>query len=400
MSNQKKVGITGAIALVVASMVGTGVFTSLGFQTGPLPSVPVILFLWLCGGIIALCGGLSYVELARIYPGHGGEYHYIARTYHHHVAASSGVVSILAGFAAPVALAAIGFSAYLRQLLPALSPLPTALLGLTVITAFHLRSLRAGTRFQLVSTSLKVLLILVFITTGLAFHNGEALNSGHDRWIPHLIFSKGFAVCLVYVSFAYSGWNACVYIFHEIENPGKNIYRSVVIGTTLVIMLYLFLNYVFLKTVPLHRLTGVIEVGALSAGAIFGTAGARIIPGVIALLLISSISAMVWIGPRVITRISTDYGLNRIGRSNSRGVPVTAIILQYLITVILILSGTFEQILAFAGILLNLCSCLAVSVLFLHYKSIGFKRLLAPLLYLTATLYTSVYLIVDLFSRS
>lgn len=394
MIKQKKIGIAGAIALVVASMVGTGVFTSLGFQTGPLPSVPVILFLWLCGGLVALCGGLSYVELVRLYPGHGGEYHYIAQVYHKYAAAFSGIISVLAGFAGPVALAAMGFSAYLGQLLPGLPPLPAAIAGLTVITLFHLFSLRTGSRFQLISTAVKLLLILVFIIAGLLFSKGGSVNSGYNTWAPHLIFSKGFAVCLVYVSFAYSGWNACVYIYHEIDNPGKNIYRSVITGTILVMVLYFLLNYVFLKTVPLQRLTGVIEVGALSAEAIFGTAGAKIIPGIIALLLVSSISAMVWIGPRVITRISADYGFLRLSRSNSRGAPATAIILQYIITVVLLLSGTFEQVLAFAGVLLNLCSCLAVSVLFLHLKKLGFAKLAAPLLYLAATLYSSGYLIV------
>lgn len=394
MIKQKKIGIAGAIALVVASMVGTGVFTSLGFQTGPLPSVPVILFLWLCGGLVALCGGLSYVELVRLYPGHGGEYHYIAQVYHKYAAAFSGIISVLAGFAGPVALAAMGFSAYLGQLLPGLPPLPAAIAGLTVITLFHLFSLRTGSRFQLISTAVKLLLILVFIIAGLLVSKGGPVNSGYNTWAPHLIFSKGFAVCLVYVSFAYSGWNACVYIYHEIDNPGKNIYRSVITGTILVMVLYFLLNYVFLKTVPLQRLTGVIEVGALSAEAIFGTAGAKIIPGIIALLLVSSISAMVWIGPRVITRISADYGFQRLSRSNSRGAPATAIILQYIITVVLLLSGTFEQVLAFAGVLLNLCSCLAVSVLFLHYKKLGFAKLAAPLLYLAATLYSSGYLIV------
>lgn len=399
MTKQKKVGITGAIALVVASMVGTGVFTSLGFQTGPLPSVPVILFLWVCGGGIALCGGLSYVELVRLYPGHGGEYHYIAQVYHKYAAAFSGIISILAGFAGPVALAAMGFSAYLGQLLPGLSPVPVAISGLTLITLFHLFSLRTGSRFQLISTSIKVLLILVFILAGLLLSKGGSLNSGYNNWTPQLIFSNGFAVCLVYVSFAYSGWNACVYIFHEVENPRRNIYRSVITGTILVMILYILLNYVFLKTVPLHRLTGVIEVGALSAEAIFGTTGAKIIPGIIALLLVSSISAMVWIGPRVITRISADYGFHRIARTNSKGVPVTAILLQYLITVALLLSGTFEQVLAFAGVLLNLCSCLAVSVLFLHYKQLGFAKLLAPILYLSATLYSSGYLIIQNFFK-
>lgn len=385
---EKKIGLLTAIALVIANMVGTGVFSSLGFQVGALPSVSALLFLWLCGGLIALLGGLSYIQLAQLYPGSGGEYHYIKQVYHPIFAYFAGFTSILAGFAAPIALAAMAFGLYFTQLFPQFSVKWLAFLLISHVTFFHCFNLQLGSRFQLITTIVKLALILFFIAFGL-FFSGKANPITFLPSDVQLIKSQGFAVSLVYVSFAYSGWNACVYIFNEIRNPVKNIRKAIIMGTLTVTILYLLLHYVFLKTVPLPQLNGVIEIGAVTAKVIFGDAGGKIMALLISLLLISSISAMIWIGSRVIAKMTAKQGHEPAPIK----VPLKAIGIQYLITIALLLTETFEQILMYTGVLLCLSSCLTVGVIFFNYQRLKLKQLFVPSIFLILNLYTMFILV-------
>jgi APA family basic amino acid/polyamine antiporter len=388
----KKVGVFSATALVVANMIGTGVFTSLGFQVGPLPSAPVLLFLWICGGLVALCGGLSYIKLASKFPGTGGEYHYIRESYNAHIASLAGFVSVFAGFAAPVALASMACSAYFSIYFTALPQKLFAAFIVSGITAFHCFNLTLGSRFQIISTSLKVILIIIFIIFGL--FTPENANSFELNFKQtDLLASSGFATSLVYVSFAYSGWNASVYIFSEIKNPEVNIKRSIIGGTLLVTLLYTLLNFVFLKTVAIKNLEGIIEVGTASANMIFGHSGGKIISMTIGLLLISAISAMVWIGSRVIVKMAAKNAIHFISDTNAAGIPLKALGLQYFITLILILTGTFVQILTYTGVVLSISSCLAVSVLFRNIKISDLRFLIAPILYILITSFSIVLLL-------
>jgi APA family basic amino acid/polyamine antiporter len=385
--SDNKVNLTTSTALVVANMIGTGVFTSLGFQVGPLPSAPVLLVLWICGGLVALCGGLSYIQLASRFPGTGGEYHYIRETYHEYIAITAGFVSVFAGFAAPVALATMASAAYFSTWFTDLPEKLFAIILLSAITAFHCISLNLGSRFQIMSTFVKVLLICIFIIFGLE-KSGSANSFKLSLQQTNLLFSSGFATSLVYVSFAYSGWNACVYIFSEIRNPEKNIKRSIIGGTLLVTFLYTLLNYVFLKTVPMKELKGIIEIGEASANMIFGQSGGKLIAITIGLLLISAISAMVWIGPRVIEKMAEQHSAKLFSKKNKSGIPVNAIVLQYILTLILLFTGTFVQILTYTGIVLNISSCLAVSVLFRNIKVSELRFMLAPMLYICINILT------------
>lgn len=390
--SDKKVSLTTATALVVANMIGTGVFTSLGFQVGPLPSAPVLLLLWICGGLVALCGGLSYIQLASRIPGTGGEYHYIRQTYHEYIALAAGFVSVFAGFAAPVALATMACTAYFSTMFIDLPQKLFATILLSTITAFHCVNLKLGSRFQFVSTLLKVLLICLFILFGLKI-NGSANSFAINLEQANLFFSSEFAISLVYVSFAYSGWNASVYIFSEIKNPEKNIKRSIIGGTVFVTILYTLLNYVFLKTAPIEVIDGVIEIGASSANVIFGQSGGKIIAITIGLLLISTISAMVWIGPRVVEKMAEQHSIKLFHKKNKSGIPVNAIALQYVLTLILLFTGTFLQILTYTGIILGLSSCLAVSVLFRNIKITDIKLLIAPMIYTVINIFSIIFLI-------
>jgi APA family basic amino acid/polyamine antiporter len=208
-----------------------------------------------------------------------------------------------------------------------------------------------------------------------------------------LLASGGFATSLVYVSFAYSGWNASVYIFSEIKNPEINIRRSIIGGTLLVTLLYTLLNFVFLKTVAIKNLEGVIEIGTASANIIFGQSGGKIISMTIGLLLISAISAMIWIGSRVIVKMAAENAIHFISDTNTRGIPLKALGLQYFITLVLILTGTFVQILTYTGIILSISSCLAVSVLFKNIKISDLRFLIAPILYILITSFSIILLL-------
>lgn len=382
----KRVGLVTAIALVVANMIGTGIFTSLGFQVAALPSAWVLLFLWFCGGLTALCGGLSYIQLARRLPGFGGEYHYIRQVYHPAIATAAGALSVTVGFAAPMALASLAFAAYFSQL----AAVPQKLLAagvLTLVTAFHGITIGAGSRFQQVSTLIKLLIILGFIGIGLL----SPVNSTDFTFRSAdltLIPSRGFALSLVYVSFAYSGWNASVYIFRELNEPVKTVRQSILAGIFLVTTLYIALIYIFLKTAPIARHAGVIETGYLSATALLGERGATIMAGVISVLLISTISAMVWAGSRVILRMAKDHALPLLSTANHRGIPLPALLLQYVLSLTLIITGTFGQILTYAGVLLIACSSLAVSGLYHTRFKLSLRQLVAPTVFLLINGYT------------
>ena len=222
-----------ATCLVVANMVGVGVFTSVGYQIAGGLTPFVILILWLVGGVCAFCGGVAYAELAAALPRSGGEYHFLTRIFHPSVGFLAGWVSITAGFAAPVAVGAIAFGNYIHRIRPALGALPLAFAALVFITVVMLVSATLRKWFQNVSTSLSFLAILVFLGIGFfAPAHGSALvpQAGDTA----RLFSPGFATSLIYVMFAYAGWNASTYVTAEVRNPSRNVPLSMALGTVIV----------------------------------------------------------------------------------------------------------------------------------------------------------------------
>lgn len=184
------------------------------------------------------------------------------------------------------------------------------------------------------------------------------------------IFSASFAGSLIYVTYAYSGWNAAAYISGEISNAKKNLPRALFIGTLIVMLIYTVLNYVFLYTVPVSELKGVIEVGYLSAGKIFGPQVGQFMSLVIAVLLISTISAMILAGPRVMQSMGTNiHGLRFFAKSNKNNVPYVAIIFQSLIALVLVYTSSFQSLITYVSFTLNLMTFLTVfGVFILRYK--------------------------------
>jgi len=355
------VTLTTATCLVVANMVGTGVFTSLGFQVTDLPSGFVILGLWALGGVLALCGALSYAELAAALPRSGGEYHFLSRIYHPALGFLSGWTSATVGFAAPIALAAMAFGTYAKGVFPGISPLAMSLTLVWGTSAIHFMGQKGGSAFQNWFTFLKVALILALIVAGFVVKAtpGFSLMPGVHDW--RLATGPAFAISLVYVMYSYSGWNASTYIVNEIHDPVRNVPRSVFLGTLLVVALYMGLNWAFLRTTPMHALAGQLEVGLISGRQIFGATGGAVVAALICLGLISSVSSMVWVGPRVTVAMGEDLpGLALLAIQTKSGIPRVAIVLQALIATVLLLTGTFEQVLVLIQMALILFSGLTV----------------------------------------
>jgi APA family basic amino acid/polyamine antiporter len=402
--NNQKVGLTTAFSIVVANMVGTGVFTSLGFQIADIKSIFALLMLWIVGGVVAMSGALSYGELASKLPRSGGEYHFLSKIYHPILGFLAGWVSFLVAFSAPTALAAMAMASYSHAFFGYGNEIFFALAIVIILSLIHSFQIRFGGKFQRVVTFLKIVLILFFIISGFFISNPQSLDIIPAKSDWSQVFSGSFAVSLIFVSYAFSGWNASVYITDEIRNPVKNIPRSLILGTLLVIILYFLLNFVFMYSTPLHEMEGKIEIGFLAAKYIFGDYGGRLMALLITLLLVSTVSAMIWIGPRVTMVMGEDYPLlSFLAKKNRNNVPVVAIWVQTTITVILIVSSTFEKVLVYAGFIMNLFTLLAVIGVFIlrikqpdlsgKYKVTGYP--ITPLIFILLSLWTLTYLLLD-----
>lgn len=374
-----KIGWLSAAALVIANMIGTGVFTSLGFQLAAVQNTWSIVFLWLAGGIMALFGAFSYAELGTKLPRSGGEYHYISETIHPLPGYLSGWVSLTVGFAAPVALAAMAMASYLHAYLPVRADLLAALTvtGISVVHSIHLKQ---SERFQNIFTVIKLLVIIVLILLCFLLSPGQHHMDWSSGWRSEVML-PAYAVSLVFVSYAYSGWNAAAYIVEEIRDVRKNLPVALIAGTAVVAVLYVLVQLAFLKAAPVSELTGKVEVGQVAATAVLGPAGGQAISLIIAVLLVSSISAMVWVGPRVTKAIGEDYRLWRgLGVLSPNGLPVRAIWLQWFISVVLIVTGSFEQVLLYSGFILQAFSMLAViGMIRLRLKNPGMAGYKSPL---------------------
>jgi APA family basic amino acid/polyamine antiporter len=360
-ASRRTIGFVTASSIVIANIIGTGIFTSLGFQLADIQSGFPLLMLWIIGGIAALCGALCYGELSAALPRSGGEYHFLSQIYHPALGFMAGFVSATVGFAAPIALAAMAFGKYFVGVFGVGSPVFLSFVVVWAVTAFHLGNLQVGSAFQNLSTLVKLLLIGALIAAGLFVHPKQPISFLPAPGDTIAMFGAPFAVALVYVMYSYSGWNAASYITGEIKKPEKTVPRSLIAGTGLVIVIYVLLNAIFLATTPVQELKGQIQVALIAGKHIFGTNGGRVAGAVICLGLVSAISSMTWIGPRVSMSMGEDHWLLRmLGRKNPHGIPTSAIALQLLIVNLLLLTRSFESVVQYTQFSLLLCSLFTV----------------------------------------
>jgi APA family basic amino acid/polyamine antiporter len=387
-----------AAGIVIANMIGTGVFTSLGFQLAVVQNTWTILLLWTFGGIMALLGALVYAELGTHFRRTGGDYIFLSETIHPLVGYLYAWVSLVVGFSAPIAIAAMAMNNYLSPVIGE-TQLP-GLLFLVLIPAVHIFSVSSSAKFQNGMTILKITFVLALIGIGLAFGTksaSPALNFSAS-WKDEILL-PGFAVSLIYVFYAYTGWNSAAYIIEEVDQPKKNLPKALIGATLLVMVIYVLLQLVLLKHASVSQLSGQVQVADIAFGNLFGAGGAVWVSLFIGVQLIATISGYAWVGPRVTFAMAKDYKLWRpLAQVNRQNIPVRAIVLNTCISLLLFVSGSFEQIMLYAGFILQLMSTVTVYSSLKIKKQEGFKTPFKPvpqLLYLGFSIALMAYLLMD-----
>lgn len=376
-----------ATNMVIANMIGTGIFASLGFQVldSGIPDAFAILMIWVLGGIIALCGAAAYGEVATTIRKSGGEYSFLSELYHPVLGFVSGWISMIAGFSAAIAGLALATGEYFIPLLglphdavvnvgfelPVSQIIATAVIVL--VLAIQWMGVRFGGTFQNVITYLKVALILVFLLMPFLFAGNY--EPSHVSFAPSdkswsTILSPAFAGALVWVMFSYSGWNASTYIAGHLENPKKNLPFSLLVGTAIVTVIYFLLNYVFMYVATFDELTPTdfarVDIGNVVATKILGSKIGLIFSAVFSIALISGVSAMFIAGPKVIQQIGKDYkAFGILGKESKSGAPRNALLVMGAISLVLIYTSSFGQIIKYIGITLTFFSLLTVAGVFI-----------------------------------
>ena len=367
---KRRIDLFGATSMVVANMVGTGVFTSLGFQLFSVETGFSVVMIWLVGGILALLGAFCYAEVASRLPEDGGEFYFLSKIYHPAIGYMAGFVSSTVGFAAPIAGASLALGAYINGVWPSINAKLLASVIVIIISVIHANSLKLGMFFQKISTVMKLIIIVIFIAAGfiLAKQQGVTFSPIPNKSFTEIWkngwFSSGFAISLVWVSFAYSGWNASAYIAGSIKNPSKNLSRSILYGTAIVVVLYVLLNMVFFKAFSpseIVSMKGKPEIGLLAARELFGIQFGDIMGAIISVLLISTISSMIFTGPRVLQSMFKDIpALSALGKHKEDGTPRNAIIFQGVLSLFLLYTMNFQSLIYYVAFTLSLFTILTV----------------------------------------
>ena len=363
----RRLGVGTATSIVVANMIGTGIFTTTGLMLARVESGGLVLACWIIGGLVALAGALSYAELAAMMPQAGAEYVYLREIYGPRAAFLTGWTSFFVGFSAPIAAGAVACATYLVAaglLSPGwLEEKSAALVIVALFTGVHYLGVGLGARVQNLLTGLKLVLLLGLIIAGFLLGQGnrDFLAGGSEFWARGRAGELGVALLLA--MFAYSGWNGAAYIAEEIEEPGRTLPRALVAGTLIVMALYVALNLLFFYAAPAMTLQGVVPVAAVAAEKLFGAGAATWLSGLIALALLSSLSAYVLIGPRVYYAMARDGLFFRFAaRLHPRWeTPAVSIVAQSLCAAVMVLTGTFEQLLTYIGFALGIFPWMAVA---------------------------------------
>ena len=380
-----------ATALVIANMIGAGIFTTTGFQAADLRHPPFIFALWVIGGTLALLGALCYAELGAMMPRAGAEYVYLRETYGPAVGFMSAWVSLVAGFSAPVAAATKSFVIYLGHFFPLLAEDPTVggavavvdliAVGLVwLLVAIHVRAVQSGTGFNDFMTVFKVGGIVLIILAAASIGRGDASNlitiSPSFQELSRTDTLAAFGTSLIFVMFCFSGWNAAAYVASEMEHPQRDLPRALLLGTGTVLILYLGLNAVYFYGASVDELAGQVDVGLVASRSLFGPTGVSMVTIVLCASILASASAMTLVGPRVYYALGKDFTpFAFLSRTRRTGAPAVALIIQGIVTSVIILSGRVDQIQQYAGFTLTLFASLAVScVIVLRVRSPEVER--------------------------
>ena len=376
MSAPRALGLKSGIGLVIANMVGAGVFLSTGFMAQSL-SPGQILLAWVIGGVLALCGAKAYAEVARLVPEGGGEYRYLSSLMHPALGYLAGWASLLVGFSAPTALDALAAGAFARAVVPSLEPRMVGALLIIGLTVVHALGLHMSARVQNVLVGLKVLLLLGFVAVGVFYG-----SLSWPTWTPPSPAANPVSEILgslFFIAFAFSGWNAAIYAADEFEEPGRNVPRAMLIGCLAVGALYLVVNFIFVANLTPAQGTVVFQyddftslkgqfeqvtLGQAVMAALLGPVAAKVMSAVMLLLFISAMSAMLLVGPRVYAAMAKDGFLPKFLAAKEGQPPTGAVLLQGAIALLLLFTHDVRSVLSNVGAILVLFAALTVGGLF------------------------------------
>ena len=380
-SLDRRLGPLDASAIVISNVIGVGIFTTPGVVASMVPSTAAMLAVWAFGGALAFAGALAYAELAAWRPQAGGEYVYLRESFGSLAGFLTGWTSFVAGFSGAIAFGSVAVAGYLDRFIPGAGdatvlagwhagPLGVvvsvrALVAIAIIVTLagvQVRGVRPGRLLQNTLTTVTVGALVAFVVAGLIVADVPEAAAV----VAHQPPANGWLTAMVPVMFSYTGWNAAVYVAEEVRNPTRNVPIALALGTASVVVLYLGLNTLYLQVVPRHELIGAIGVGEIAAGRLFGSAAASMFAGVAILIILSSLSAWTLAGPRIYFAMARDgVFLPSAARVHPRyRTPAAAILAQTAWSAVLVLSGTFEQLLTYTGFSVILFSALAVLSLF------------------------------------
>ncbi|MBL8732485.1 MAG: APC family permease [Planctomycetes bacterium] len=358
MTGKGPIRARSAVLLVVANMVGVGVFTTSGFALQDLGDRGLVLLAWLVGGLLALCGALSYGALALRFPASGGEYEYLRRTLHPLAGTAAGLLSMFAGFSAPIAAAAHLLQVYGCRLFDLAAPaLPwTGTVAILLAWAMHSGRVHLGARLQDLVVALKLLLAAGFLVLSLRLLGAPATDGGSVTTTPW----NGFASSMPWIYLAYSGWNAAAYVAGEVVDARRNVPRAMLLGTLVVTGLYLALNAVFLWSSDATLLTGRPEIAAIAAENLLGRPGEVLVTGIVVLALLTSITGMMMAGPRVYARMAQAGELPRQLAAPGDRPPRAALLLQTVLALGFLWAAQLQELMTYIGWTLSLSAAATV----------------------------------------
>jgi|AP82_1055514.scaffolds.fasta_scaffold24010_2 APA family basic amino acid/polyamine antiporter len=375
-----------ATNMVISNMIGTGIFTAIGFQVlpGAIPDPFSILLIWFLGGLCSLCGAFAYIEIATSIKRSGGEYAFLSELYHPLLGFIAGWISLIVGFAAAIASLSIATGEYILPFLGLSKDYFFTLFSIDIsiskllafaivlcVAIVHLKGVSSGSIFQNIFTSFKLFFIFILLIIPFIFpyYEPAGISFAPSEISYDTILSLSFAGSFVWVMFSYSGWNASTYIVMNLDQPKKNLPFSLIKGTVLVTIIYILLNMTFMYVATFDELAGEIDVGNIVTQKLLGSRGSVLFSGFFSIALISGISAMFIAGPRVLEEMGKDYRfLKKFSNIGKGGTPVKAIVLQTIVSLLLILFVSFKDLIEYIGITLSLCSMLTVLGVFIARK--------------------------------
>ena len=401
MKAKQKIGWKTAAALVISSMIGTGVFTSLGFQLVDIQNTSSIVLIWVLGGVFALIGAFTYAELGTNFNESGGDYIFLSKLIHPLVGYVYAWISLTVGFTAPIAISVMAMKSYLSPINPALFNDWFGVAVILILAAVHSVSVGQSGKFHNISTVIKVSFVLLLIILG--FWHLPAQENAIDlsaSWQEEILL-PGFAVALVFVTYAYTGWNAAAYIVDEIDDRRRNLPKALLVGSALVTILYVLVQVVFLRHASVAELSGNVEVAFIAFKNLFGADIGNWVSYFIAIQLIATISGYQWTGSRITYAMAKNHSLwSKLAVKNKNGIPVRALWLQAIISILLTLTGTFEQVILYASFVLQLMGTLTVaSIFWLKRRKGAYKSPFKPLLQIAFILFSIWILGYMLFER-